>query len=97
MLLPVTREDVRAGLGRLRIHPLLQGFRGAPPVAMEAVIDAVMAVQLCVAATRERLYELEINPLICTARGAYAADALIGCLADEQGEGDRDGPDQDPA
>ena len=75
LLLPATREELRAALGQLRYAPLLTGYRGAPAADIGAVIDAVMAVQACVAAMRP--LEIEINPLLCGPDGAVAADALI--------------------
>lgn len=75
-LLPVTREDVIATLRGLKIWPLLQGWRGGPPADLNAIGDAVMAVQDYVRAT-PGLTEVEINPLICRAHDAVAVDALI--------------------
>ncbi|MEM9342651.1 MAG: acetate--CoA ligase family protein, partial [Pseudomonadota bacterium] len=75
LLLPVCAEDVREALAALRLAPVLAGYRGAPAVDMQAVVDAVLAVQAYVAEARP--LEVEINPLICTPDAAYAADALI--------------------
>ena len=75
LILPVQREDVLAGLSRLRIAPILDGYRGAPPVDKDAIIDAVLAVQSYVMA--ETPFEIEINPLMCGPTRAVAADALI--------------------
>ncbi len=76
-LIPATREELRTALQSLRIAPVLAGYRGAPAVDIEAVLDAVMAVQAFVEQEYSRLDEVEINPLICTTTGAVAADALI--------------------
>jgi len=75
LLLPARREDIRTALEALRMAPLLAGYRGRPAADIEAVTDAVLAVQAYVAA--ERPLEVEINPLLCGPRGAVAADALI--------------------
>ncbi|MGF1550919.1 MAG: acetate--CoA ligase family protein [Paracoccaceae bacterium] len=77
LLVPSMREAVRDALGRLRLAPVLAGWRGAPPVATEAIVDAVMALQAFVVAEHGRLDEVEINPLLCTAGEAVAADVLI--------------------
>jgi len=37
LLLPVTETDIRAALSRLRITPLLSGYRGRPGADMAAV------------------------------------------------------------
>ncbi len=77
LLVPAPRPEVDAALGRLRLAPLLAGYRGSAPAARDAVLDAIMAVQDVVIGLADRLAELEINPLIVTADCAVAADALI--------------------
>lgn len=77
LLLPVTAEDVRGALDRLRIAPLLAGYRGAAAADMDAIAGAVLAVQAFVVAHADRIEEVEINPLLCTPDRAVAADALI--------------------
>ena len=75
VILPVTGQQVLDALARLRIAPLLDGYRGAAPVNKDAIVDAVLAVQSYVLA--ETPFEIEINPLMCGPDGAVAADALI--------------------
>jgi acetyl-CoA synthetase len=82
MIVPTARDEVARRLGKLRVYPLLAGYRGAAPVELDAVLDCVMAVQDLVVARRETLHEVEINPLICTSETAIAVDALIACLPD---------------
>jgi len=77
LILPVTAAEVGAALDRLRIAPLLRGYRCRRPADRDAILRAVMALQDYVTAHAERLDEAEINPLICTAAQAVAADALI--------------------
>ena len=77
MLVPSSRDDIHGALKNLKISPLLAGYRGAAPANVEAVVDAVMAVQAFVEAEAARLEEIESNPRICTATAALAADALI--------------------
>lgn len=75
LILPVTKDEISAALGRLAIAPVLQGYRGKPCVDQGALVAAVLAVQAYVLAHHP--LEIEINPLICSANGAIAADALI--------------------
>ena len=77
LLIPATRAEVTARLKDLNIAPLLEGFRGNPPVDLDALLAAIDAVQAYVLANAERVEEVEINPLICTQDNAIAADALI--------------------
>lgn len=77
LLLPTSEDDVRAALSTLRIYPLLCGYRAGEAVDMDDVVRSVIAVQECVLAHVDEICEIEVNPLICTATGAIAADALI--------------------
>ncbi|OAN76470.1 acyl-CoA synthetase [Jannaschia sp. EhC01] len=77
LLLPCTATDIRRALTRLRIAPRLDGYRGAPPADIAAIASAVLAVQDYVAAHADEIFEVEINPLMCTPTRAVAADALI--------------------
>ena len=75
LILPVSADAVDRALDRLRIAPMLAGYRGAPPADRGAIIQAILAVQDYV--LQEAPFEAEINPLICGTKGAIAGDALI--------------------
>lgn len=79
LLLPVGRADVAAALGTLRVAKLLRGYRGRPAGDFEAAMDAVMAVAAYAEAERDRLVELDVNPLMVlrAGEGAVAVDALV--------------------
>lgn len=87
LLLPVTRTDVTCALRKLRYWPVLEGYRGTPPVDLNLLVTAIMAVQEFVIASAHALCELEINPVICTPDRVVAADALIVCGETTQSEG----------
>ncbi|MBF9060511.1 CoA-binding protein, partial [Rhodobacterales bacterium HKCCSP123] len=77
LLLPATAPEIDAALDRLRIAPLLGGYRGKPPADRAALVSAILAVQDCAIAHAATLVELEVNPLIATPDRAVAVDALI--------------------
>ena len=77
VLIPASADAVEAALRRLRMFPLLGGYRGKPGVDLDKVVQAVMAVQAYVVAHHGRIEEVEINPLLCCTTRALAADALI--------------------
>ena len=77
LLLPVTEPEIDRALNHLRLAPLLHGYRGQPPADRAAILRAVMAVQDYVITHAACLEEVEINPLLCTAKDAVAVDALI--------------------
>jgi acetate---CoA ligase (ADP-forming) len=78
-LLPVDRETVANAIGQLKVAKLLKGYRGKPAGDIEAAIDAVMAIAAFAEAHRDRIVELDVNPLMVLAQGhgAVAVDALI--------------------
>lgn len=76
-LAPVDVREAAAMLGALRGQRALQGFRGAPPVNIEALADIVARVSELIADQCERVIELDVNPLVCGADGMLAVDALI--------------------
>jgi acyl-CoA synthetase (NDP forming) len=57
----------------LRAAPLLDGFRGAPPVDRPALVAIVERVAR-IAAELPELVELDLNPVIVTADGAVIVD-----------------------
>ena len=77
VLLPASREDLAAALRSLRIHRLLTGYRGLPPVDLPATLDAIEAVAAYALAEADNLLELDVNPLMLLSSGVCAADALI--------------------
>ena len=77
LLVPSPPEEIAGALRSLRLWPLLDGYRGRPRAAQEAVVAAIRSVQDYVTAQAGRVAEVEINPLIVTATRAVAADALL--------------------
>lgn len=75
LLLPESPEAVRSALERLRVWPLLAGFRGRPAAAVDAVI-AVTDRLTDLVRNRQDIIEIEVNPLVVTADAAVAVDAL---------------------
>jgi acetate---CoA ligase (ADP-forming) len=79
-LLPVDADETQVleALRALRTAKLLAGFRGAPPVDIEAVAKAMLAIGRLMA-TMPGIVEIDINPLMAHAKGegVTALDALI--------------------
>jgi acyl-CoA synthetase (NDP forming) len=76
LVLPVTADDIGTALRRLRLWPLLDGYRGKPSADVAAVVRAVLAMQALLVDTPS-LQEIEINPLMACQTGAVAVDAVI--------------------
>jgi acyl-CoA synthetase (NDP forming) len=77
LLIPASPQAVESALSTLKVAPLLNGYRGTSAVNKPALMKAIQAVQNYVIAHCDHVQEIDINPLICTATDAIAADALI--------------------
>ena len=77
LLVPSGRDDIRQALKKLRLAPLLQGYRGQEPADIEKVIDVAMALQELVQTHEPAIAEIEINPLLARAHDAVAVDVLV--------------------
>ena len=79
-LLPVDADETQIveALRKLRAANLLTGLRGAPPVDVEAVAKAVLAIGRLMQTT-PGIVEIDVNPLMVHAKGqgATALDALV--------------------
>ena len=62
---------------RLRMRPLLDGKRGAAPYDVEGYCETAARFSAMVYSLGESLQEVDINPVIVTADGCIAVDALI--------------------
>ena len=76
LVLPATEAQVLDAMGRLRLWPLLDGYRGRPKADMAAVARIALALGARMLAD-ESLEEIEINPILVRPQGAVAVDALI--------------------
>jgi acyl-CoA synthetase (NDP forming) len=81
---PLTRGAARRMVDRLRIRPLLDGFRGSPPADVEALVDVIVAVSRLAHERGDELAALDLNPVIVSAEGAIAADVLIVSRPDQE-------------
>ena len=77
-LLPLSRAEAEGMVAELRGRRLLEGFRGAPPADIPALVEAVLAFAGMAEALGSRLREAEINPLFVLPRGqgVRAADGV---------------------
>lgn len=76
-LAPVDPSQAAAMLRRLKVYPLLQGYRGKPGVDLDALADLVarfsrMCMDLC-----NDVDEIDLNPVMARGNRFVAVDALI--------------------
>jgi acyl-CoA synthetase (NDP forming) len=81
-LAPVTHDIAHEMLAGLRGSAILGGTRGGTAVDREAVAELIVGVATF-ALERPDVLEIDLNPVIATADGAIAVDALV--VVDERG------------
>jgi len=78
-LAPVDREEAMAMLQQLKGYKLLLGFRGKGPYDTGAVADLI--VRLSELICKEKVKEVELNPVKVLKEGCIAVDALMWAYA----------------
>lgn len=83
---PVGERTARQLIGELRTSRLLDGFRGAPPADLDAIVRAITSLSAIAVDLGDELAALDVNPLICGPAGAVAVDALAIPAASAAGQ-----------
>ena len=74
---PVSHAGALALLDRLRIRPVLAGWRGAPAVDIDALADVIVAFSVMAIELGDVVDAVEANPVIASPCGVIAVDALV--------------------
>lgn len=76
---PFDLATAREMVGELRASAIFSGVRGQAPRDVEALARSLAAVSECAWLLRDRIVEMDINPVLVRAQGqgAVAADALL--------------------
>ena len=76
---PFGIEDARVMIGELRTAAVFDGVRGAPATDKEALAQALVNISQFAWAHRDRLAELDVNPVLVrpAGKGVVAADAVV--------------------
>ncbi len=64
LLLPTSSSEIEYALRSLKLFPIFEGWRGRPAADLDAVVESIATVATYAVAQRQRLFALEINPLI---------------------------------
>lgn len=75
-LAPVDRKTAEAMISRLKSAKLLAGWRGAPPLNIDALVDIVVATAGALCAS-EDIEEIELNPVRVGPDHAIAVDCIV--------------------
>ncbi len=74
---PLKESDVRSMITGLKAHQLLEGFRGRPPIGMEALTRTLLDFSDLVMDVSDKIESADLNPVMCTADACIVADARI--------------------
>jgi succinyl-CoA synthetase beta subunit len=77
LLPPLHDSAVRRALDRLRIRPLLDGFRGGPPAEVDRLIDVIVRFSELATDAAGTISAIDVNPLIVGPAKTVAVDALM--------------------
>ena len=73
---PLTREDAFEMIREIKGYPVLAGYRGQPPVDINALADCLVAVAQ-LAEENPKIVEIDLNPVFAYPQSALVADARI--------------------
>jgi acyl-CoA synthetase (NDP forming) len=76
-LAPVSLEVASGMLRRLVAYPILEGYRGKPGVDLDRVAKIISDFSLLCHELDSQIEEIDVNPLVCSAREVTAVDALM--------------------
>lgn len=72
-VVPIEMNEAYDMISEIRGYPILKGIRGKKPADIDAIARVLVAVSEM--GEKERIVELDINPLIVSESGAVAVDA----------------------
>lgn len=75
-LAPVSKAEALGMLRSLKGYTLLDGYRGARPRAVDKLAEAIARISELAHDQRERLAELDVNPILALEHEVVAVDAL---------------------
>jgi acyl-CoA synthetase (NDP forming) len=74
---PLDEVRARRLVDRLKIRPLFDGVRSAPPSDVDALVRTIVGLSWLAHDLGEHLEALDANPAICGPAGCVAVDALV--------------------
>lgn len=74
---PLEKSDVISMIKAIKAHPLLEGYRGEKPVAMEDLTKTLIAFSELVMDIHPMIESIDLNPLFCSPERCVVGDARI--------------------
>jgi 3-hydroxypropionyl-CoA synthetase (ADP-forming) len=76
-VLPITKEDVLDMIDDLKAKEILKGFRGAQPINLEMLCDAILKIGNLGIDMAKYIESIDFNPIIVYPNNYYVVDAKI--------------------
>jgi len=73
---PLTPEDAKEMITKLKAFPLLNGYRNTPPSDIDALVNIICSTSRLVMDVPE-IKELDLNPIMAYSKGVKTVDARI--------------------
>jgi acyl-CoA synthetase (NDP forming) len=73
---PITTEDAKEMITKLKAYPLLKGYRNTSPADIDALVEILCCTSRLVMDNPE-IKELDLNPVMAYPKGAKVVDARI--------------------
>lgn len=73
---PITESDAQEMITEVKGYPVLKGYRGQPPVDIDAIVKILLNTSRLVIEHSE-IKELDLNPIMVYEKGAKTVDARI--------------------
>lgn len=76
-LAPISRTEAYNMVNSLKGGILLRGYRGGPPLDIDSLVDAIVAVSDMAVAYKNDILEIDFNPVFVYEKGVCAVDAVV--------------------
>lgn len=73
---PISESDAKEMITEVKAYPILKGYRGQPPVDIDAIVKILLNTSKLVMEHSE-IKELDLNPILVYEKGAKTVDARI--------------------
>lgn len=74
---PLNPRDIDAMMRCLKAQPLLEGYRGSPPINFKELNKLLIAFSSFVMDLESEMESIDLNPVICSSEKCVVADARI--------------------
>ena len=73
---PIDESDAKSMINEIKAYPILQGYRGQPPVDQGAIVDILLAASRLLM-DLPMINQMDLNPIMAYEKGASVVDARI--------------------